>query len=77
MISCDQAVSRLWEYLENELNSKSRARIEEHLAFCRRCCGEVRFAGELQNILSQRTDVKLPDDVADRLEGFVEGMEKT
>lgn len=75
MISCDEAVSRLWEYLEDELTSKSKARIEEHLAFCRRCCGEVRFAGELHNILSDRTDVTLPEDVAGRLEGFVDGME--
>lgn len=76
MISCDEAVSRLWEYLEKELTGTSRARIEEHLAVCRRCCGEVRFAGELHNILSDRTDVSLSDDVAERLEGFVDGMER-
>ena len=76
MISCDEAVRRLWGYLEDELTTKSRARVEEHLAFCRRCCGEVRFAGELHDILSDRTDVSLPEDVAERLQGFVEGMER-
>lgn len=75
MISCDEAVQRLWEYLENEATPETRAHVEEHLSVCRRCCGEARFAEELQKILAGWTETDLPDDVGGRLQGFLDEME--
>lgn len=75
MITCTEAVHRLWEYLENELEPGTRGRLEEHLAFCRRCCGELEFARELKAFLASAARPDLPDDVEGRLESFLEGLD--
>lgn len=75
MITCTEAVHRLWEYLENELEAATRGRLEEHLAFCRRCCGELEFARELKAFLASAARPDLPDGVEDRLESFLERLD--
>lgn len=67
MISCTEAVRRLWDYLENEVAADDRVAIEGHLAFCRRCCGEVAFAEELRGVLAEAGQVDLPPAVERRL----------
>lgn len=63
MISCSEAVEQLWDYLDREVSPQDRAAVEEHLAFCRRCCGEVEFAEELRGLLTAASRVELPADV--------------
>src|ERR1051326_6111527 len=41
MITCAEAVRQLWEYLDGVVEETDRKAIEEHLSFCRRCCGEL------------------------------------
>jgi anti-sigma factor (TIGR02949 family) len=70
VISCRDAVRQLWEYLDQGLAVDDHDRLERHLAFCVRCCGELEFARELQRRLrSTATDV--PADARGRLEGFI------
>lgn len=75
MISCSQAVEQLWEYLEQELDEIRRAEVEQHLAFCRRCCGELEFARELRGFLSDAARPQLPADVEGRLTSFLDHLE--
>jgi mycothiol system anti-sigma-R factor len=71
VITCAEAVKQLWAYLDRSLSTEDRTRIEDHLAFCRTCCGEVEFAEELQRFLaSQRVD-EIPIDVRRRLESML------
>jgi len=67
MISCAEAVEQLWEYLDGALIEQDRAAIEEHLSFCRRCCGEVEFADELRVFLAREASEEIPDEVRARL----------
>ena len=67
MISCAEAVRQLWEYLDGEIAERDRAAIEEHLTFCRRCCGEAEFAEELRGFLARSAAEELPADVKTRL----------
>ena len=67
MISCAEAVRQLWEYLDGDIAESDRAAIEEHLGFCRRCCGEAEFAEELRGFLSRSAAEELPRDVHARL----------
>lgn len=76
MISCSDAVRQLWEYLEHDLDRSDREAVEQHLAFCRRCCGEVEFAEELQRFLRSAARPHLPVDVEARLTGFLETLEQ-
>ena len=68
MISCADAVKQLWAYLDGEIEPAQRAAVEEHLAFCRRCCGELEFAEELRRFLAAGAAEELPDDVRARLD---------
>src|SRR5436190_1286145 len=53
MITCAEAVRQLWEYLDGVVEVTDREAIEEHLSFCRRCCGELDFAEELRRFLAR------------------------
>ena len=67
MISCTQAVRQLWEYLDGTVDASDRSAIEAHLALCRRCCGELEFAGELRALLARVGSDAIPDDAMARL----------
>ena len=67
MITCAEAARQLWEYLDGVLPDENRAAIEEHLSFCRRCCGEAEFAEELRSFLARQAAEEVPDDVRVRL----------
>ncbi len=68
MITCSEAVRQLWEYLEGELPTGDREKIDEHLGACFRCCGEAEFAHELRRLLAtQGAEDGIPDRVRQRL----------
>jgi mycothiol system anti-sigma-R factor len=77
VITCREAVKQLWEYLDGAVEESQRASIEEHLRFCRRCCGEVEFAGELRSFLVANAEDDLPADVRARLLGTLSELEAT
>lgn len=68
MITCAEAVKQLWDYLDGQVEESQRGLVEEHLSFCRRCCGEVEFAEELRAFLAGHGgEEELPADVRARL----------
>ena len=74
MISCDEAVRQLWDYLDRTLAPADLVAVEGHLAFCRRCCGEAEFARELRSFLASSAAGEVPADVRARLERFVDDL---
>ncbi len=76
MIDCSTAVKQLWDFIEQELEVDDEAKMEEHLAFCKRCCGEVEFAEELRDVLKDAAGPNLPEDAAARLSDFIDNIEE-
>lgn len=76
MIDCTSAVKRLWDFIELRLDAPQKTEMEEHLAFCRRCCGEVEFAEELRSFLKESSGPTLPPEAADRLNQFIDTIER-
>jgi anti-sigma factor (TIGR02949 family) len=74
MITCAEAVRQLWEYLDGVVDATEREAIEEHLAFCRRCCGEVEFAEELRRFLAGHAEEEIPQGVHARLQETLEAI---
>jgi anti-sigma factor (TIGR02949 family) len=77
MIGCAEAVHRLWAYLDATIGEHDRALVDEHLARCLRCCGELEFARELRRFLARcgRQDIPdIPDDVLRRLTETLEEL---
>lgn len=75
MITCHDAVRRLWEYLDHTVDEVDRSLVEEHLSRCRRCCAEMEFAHELRRMLAQGTAVEVPPDVLARLDRTLEELD--
>jgi mycothiol system anti-sigma-R factor len=75
MISCAEAVEQLWAYLDGSLDSEDRAALEQHLGFCRVCCGEVDFAEELRGFLARSAGEELPEDARARLISTLDELE--
>lgn len=73
-IPCSEAVRQLWDYLDNAVSPEDHEKVEKHLSFCRKCCGEMEFAKELKEFLATRDANEIPSDVRARLERFVEEL---
>ena len=71
VIVCSEAVRQLWEYLDQAVSPEEQEKIERHLSFCRRCCGELEFAKQLRGFLGIQGTEELPPHVKARLEPFV------
>ena len=76
MITCADAVRQLWEYLDGTVEADQREAIEEHLAFCRRCCGEAEFAHELRSFLAHYARDDVPPEALARLNATLEELER-
>jgi anti-sigma factor (TIGR02949 family) len=70
-IRCAEAVRRLWDYLDHYLLPEDSEKVEQHLSFCRRCCGELEFAKELRRLLASRQAEDVPPDVKAGLQRLV------
>jgi mycothiol system anti-sigma-R factor len=77
MITCAEAVERLWAYLDGTLTAADKAALEEHLGFCLDCCGEVEFSQELRGFLARSASEELPADVRARLMTTLDELEAT
>ena len=47
-IDCEEALRRLFEYLDAELHEESRHEMEQHLARCHSCFSRVEFERRLK-----------------------------
>jgi mycothiol system anti-sigma-R factor len=70
-ITCSEAVRKLWDYLDEAISPEDQGKVEAHLSFCRRCCGELEFAKELRGFLASRAAEEIPPEVRARFERFV------
>ena len=73
---CAEAVQRLWEFLDGGLDDSDHDAVEQHLAFCLRCCGELAFSQELHRLLRTKTGSELPADAKVRLEQFIDELDE-
>jgi len=74
LITCSEAVSKLWDYLDHAVAPQDQERVEAHLSFCRTCCGELEFAKELRTFLGSAGAEEVPVDVRIRLDRFLEEL---
>jgi mycothiol system anti-sigma-R factor len=74
VMSCRDAVRRLWQLLDGDLEAGETQRVEHHLEQCVSCCGELEFARELRRLLDAQRRADLPDDVRERLDQFVDRL---
>jgi hypothetical protein len=52
-ISCEEALKRVFDYIDDHLQGQSRAELEHHLKMCRHCFDRVEFEKLLKSRLSK------------------------
>ena len=77
VITCGAAVEQLWAFLDHELDDRDQRAVEVHLAFCRRCCGEMEFATHLRRLLAAKGTAELPAELRTRLDQFIDELAET
>jgi predicted anti-sigma-YlaC factor YlaD len=75
LITCKEAVERLWDYLDRSLDRVEEAVLDAHLSACRHCCGELEFGRRIRAMLRGPDRMaELAPEVQARLEGFLSGL---
>ncbi len=76
MIDCREAVSRMWAYLEQELEVKPVSEFEAHLETCQRCCGELEFSRQLRETVAVKDGITpVPPQLRSRIERLLAGSD--
>ena len=72
MIDCQEAVRRMWTYLDKALETHPTDELEAHLATCQRCCGELEFSRHVRRMVATgEGSARLPVDVRNRIEELI------
>jgi anti-sigma factor (TIGR02949 family) len=66
-VTCREAVSRLWEYLDGELEAGDAGAIREHLETCSRCYPHTDFQRAYQRFLARTAHMPVPPDLRRRV----------
>jgi mycothiol system anti-sigma-R factor len=64
---CADAVARLYEYLDGELDSGSIEVVEAHLVHCSPCLEAFDFESELKRVVASKCSERIPEDLKLRL----------
>ena len=68
MISCEDALSRVYEYLDGELEGFTHAQVKAHFDVCRRCYPHLASEQSFKAALSRAVrGQRAPDELKDRV----------
>lgn len=67
VIGCDEALKRIFDYIDNHLQGESRAELEQHLEMCRHCFDRVEFEKRLKSRLRNLEFENPSDRLTDRV----------
>lgn len=73
--ACVDAASRVYPYLDGELGWMARVKVRWHLRSCTRCESAFIFQEYINARVHSGLGEECPDEVVDRLRGFLHGLE--
>ncbi len=75
-MTCEEAVQKLYEYLDKELDQESVEKLNRHLEICRSCCDHFEFEKKVRSLIQEKcTDEKAPAFLKDRIRGILDKPE--
>lgn len=66
-ITCEEVIEQLFDYLDRELDSELRDRINHHLERCRDCFTRAEFEKRLRSRVNETADVEAPEQLRRRI----------
>lgn len=70
-IGCEQALARLFDYLDRELDATRHAEMERHLHTCRACYSRAEFEKRLKGKLGALGEEQTPPEFEQRIHGLL------
>jgi mycothiol system anti-sigma-R factor len=70
--NCDEALERLYEYLDSELDQATSEGIRAHLDDCGYCSGSFDFEKRLKLVVKERLSEEVPQQFIMRLRGALD-----
>jgi anti-sigma factor (TIGR02949 family) len=70
-IGCEQALTRLLEFIDRELSDSERDSVERHLRTCRSCFSRLEFESRLKQRLSELSSGEVPQQARDRIRELI------
>lgn len=70
-ISCAEVMSKLYAFLDGEVDNLTESDIEHHLHHCRECFSRVDFEKKLKERVKSTDAVNTPPDVKSRLQDIM------
>jgi mycothiol system anti-sigma-R factor len=52
-MTCEEAVNKLYEYLDRELNHATAEQLEKHLEICKLCCNHMEFEKSMKELVQK------------------------
>jgi mycothiol system anti-sigma-R factor len=71
-ISCDEAIQRIFSFIDNALENAPRAELEHHLETCRHCFDRVEFEKLLKSRLQKLKTETKSETLRKKIEEFVD-----
>lgn len=71
-IECEEAIAKLLEYLDGELDEDDRSQVERHLETCRGCFSRAEFEGRLRELAAETGSAPAPESLRLRVRGLME-----
>ena len=71
-IECEEAIRKLLEYLDGELDEVDRSRMERHLETCRGCFTRAEFERRLRARVAETGSSRAPESFRQRIRGLME-----
>jgi anti-sigma factor (TIGR02949 family) len=74
VIDCEEALRRLFEYLDAELHGDSHREMEQHLERCRSCFSRVEFEKQLKIHTATLGREEVPPELERRIRKVLDGF---
>jgi mycothiol system anti-sigma-R factor len=52
-MTCEEAIKKLYEYLDHELDHATSDQVEKHIDICKICCDQLEFEKRMKKIVHE------------------------
>lgn len=70
-IGCEEAVAKLLEFLDGELDAPAEREMERHLETCRGCFSRAELERRLKKMLADTGEARAPESLRQRVLGII------
>jgi mycothiol system anti-sigma-R factor len=75
-MTCEEAVQKLYEYLDKELDQETADLLNKHLDICKGCCDHFEFEKKVRGLIQEKCfDEKAPQFLKDKIRNKLRSLE--